>query len=234
MDRPMYARALERVTGRPIEALGFASPVPMARVSGDGHGGHDVAPSADGVPAAGGRPGTAAAAGRGSFSGVWLSRYEYYSSSRENTRTGLHYVVILQHGGRLTVRSLPGSSGSPLSMDLEADGNVLTGTWSEQTAPDGYYQGARYHGAVQLLVEPTGRRMAGKWVGIGKDFDVNTGPWEPVFRDASTAKATLDAYNRPPEEQPEQAGGAAAVNGAGRGCRPCRWRGGCRRGGRRR
>lgn len=26
-----------------------------------------------------------------------------------------------------------------------------------------------------MLVEPTGRRMAGKWVGFGKDFDVNTG-----------------------------------------------------------
>ena len=40
--------------------------------------------------------------------------------------------------------------------------------------------------------------MAGKWVGFGKDFDVNTGPWELVFQDASTTKATVDRYQRLP------------------------------------
>ncbi|GFH36571.1 hypothetical protein SCWH03_28010 [Streptomyces pacificus] len=79
------------------------------------------------------------------------------------------------------------------------DGHVATGTWTEQTATDGYYRGARYHGAIQLLVEPTGRRMTGKWVGFGKEFDVNSGPWELVFQDASTTKATLEAYNRRPD-----------------------------------
>jgi hypothetical protein len=104
-------------------------------------------------------------------------------------------VVVLQHGNRLTVRSLPGSADSTVTMDLTLAGNVLTGTWVEQTEAEGYYLGARYHGAIQLLAEPTGRRLAGKWVGFGKDMDVNTGPWELVFRDASTNKATLDQYN---------------------------------------
>ena len=63
---------------------------------------------------------------------------------------------------------------------------------------DGYYRGARYHGAIQLLVEPTGRRLAGKWVGFGKQMDVNTGPWELTFQDASTSKATLARYDQPP------------------------------------
>ncbi|SDM56528.1 DNA-binding protein [Streptomyces wuyuanensis] len=129
---------------------------------------------------------------------MWLSRYEHFSSGRDASYTGQHYVVVLQHGNRLTVRSLPGSSDSPLAMDLEVDGHVATGTWTEQTAADGYYRGARYHGAIQLLVEPTGRRMTGKWVGFGKEFDVNSGPWELVFQDASTTKATLEAYNRRP------------------------------------
>ncbi|CQR63995.1 Conserved Hypothetical Protein [Streptomyces leeuwenhoekii] len=79
------------------------------------------------------------------------------------------------------------------------EGNTVTGTWTEQTAPDGYYRGARYFGALQMLVEPTGRRMAGKWVGFGKEFDVNTGPWELRLMDTSTSKATLEAYSRPPE-----------------------------------
>lgn len=59
--------------------------------------------------------------------------------------------------------------------------------------------GARCFGALQMLVEPTGRRMAGKWVGFGKEFDVNTGPWRLEFIDADTGKATITKYNRVPE-----------------------------------
>jgi len=50
--RPVYARALEAVTGLPIETLGFAMPVGQARVSEDGQGGHDVE-----APPLGGRSG---------------------------------------------------------------------------------------------------------------------------------------------------------------------------------
>ncbi|MDJ0345420.1 helix-turn-helix transcriptional regulator [Streptomyces sp. H10-C2] len=195
--RPVYARALEAVTGLPIESLGFTLAMPQARVSDDGHGGHDMEPSPAGIAAASASPAPQTGP-RGNHSGVWLSRYEYFSSGRDGSFKGQHYVVLLQHGKRLTARSLPGSSDSPLTMDLELDGNVITGTWTEQTAREGYYQGARYHGAIQLLAEPTGRRMSGKWVGFGKEFDVNTGPWELIFQDASTSKATLQAYNRRP------------------------------------
>ncbi|MFF9647885.1 helix-turn-helix domain-containing protein [Streptomyces sp. NPDC014622] len=196
--RPVYARALESVTGMPIEHLGFPSPVPTAHVSDDGTGGHDVAPSSTGVRPASPAARTEPSASRGPYSGVWLSRYEYFSSGRGETYTGLHYVVVLQHASRLTVRSLPGSSDSILTMDLELDGAVVTGTWTEQTASDGYYNGARYHGAIQMLIEPTGRRIAGKWLGYGKDFEINSGPWELIFQAASTSKATLEEYDRRP------------------------------------
>ncbi|WP_329176586.1 helix-turn-helix domain-containing protein [Streptomyces sp. NBC_01477] len=196
--RPAYARALETVTGLPIETLGFIPAVPQARVSDDGRGGLDLGDSSTGTGTTRGTP-TAQPVPRGNYSGVWLSRYEYVSSSRgRQVFTGLHYVVILQHAGRLTIRSLPGSSDSPLTMDLTVDGNVVTGTWVEQTAEDGHYRGARYHGAIQLLAEPTGRRLTGKWVGFGTEMDVNTGPWDLIFQDASTNKATLDAYNHRP------------------------------------
>ncbi|MFH8348418.1 XRE family transcriptional regulator [Streptomyces sp. NPDC018045] len=202
VPRPVYVRALEKVTGLPIESLGFALSV-MARVRDDGAGGHDVTPGADGVAAASGDAESAArTTGRAHYAGVWLSRYEFYSSGRGQTHTGAHYVVLVQHGDRLTGRSLPGASShpdSPLSLDLTVDGNVVTGTWVEQTATGDYYAGARYHGALQLLAEPTGRRMAGKWVGFGKDFDVNTGPWELIFKDASTSKETVGRYSRRPE-----------------------------------
>lgn len=195
--RPIYARALEALTGLPIESLGFTMPVPHARISSESSGAHDAEPPATGIAPATGS--TAQTTARGNYSGVWLSRYEYYSSSREAAFTGLHYVVLLQHGDRLTVRSLPGSAEGSLTMDLTVDGNVITGTWVEQTSPTGYYRGARYHGAIQLLAEPTGRRLVGKWVGFGREMDVNTGPWELVFQDASTNQATLAQYNRRPE-----------------------------------
>ncbi|NLU75761.1 XRE family transcriptional regulator [Streptomyces sp. HNM0575] len=200
--RPLYTRALESVTGLPVESLGFQVPVPMARVTSDGRGGHDMDHSTDGVTAAVGAPRSAPSTAAENYSGIWLSRYEFFSSGREATFKGAHFVVLLQHGSQLKGHSLEGASlnpDSPLSLDLRIDRNVVTGTWAEQTATDGYYRGARYHGAIQLLVEPTGRRMVGKWVGFGKDMDVNTGPWELVFQDASTAKETLEAYSRAPE-----------------------------------
>lgn len=194
--RQAYARALEQVTGLPFASLGFSVHVP-----GHDTGGGEVA-GAVGDDAPVGLPVTRPAA-RANFSGIWLSRYEYYSSGRAATLAGLHYVVILQHDDRLTVRSLPQGSlnpDSPLTMDLTMDGNVVTGTWVEQTAVESYYRGARYHGAIQLLVDPSGRRMVGKWVGFGSQMDINSGPWELVFQDASTAKAAMDRYNRPPDK----------------------------------
>jgi hypothetical protein len=41
--------------------------------------------------------------------------------------------------------------------------------------------------------------MAGKWVGFGKDFDMNTGPWELRLQDTSTNQATIAKYSRRPE-----------------------------------
>ena len=199
--RPVYARALERVTGRPVEALGFSLPVPVARVHEDGAGGHDTSPDLQGVAAAH-NAGTAAQAAPGSLTGVWLSRYEFFSSGREQVFESKHHVLVVERGERLTVESLPSAStftGSSLSLDLARTGNVVTGSWREQTGTDGYYRGAVYHGALQMLVELTGRRMAGKWVGFGKDFDVNTGPWELRFLVAGTSKAALEQYAVPPE-----------------------------------
>lgn len=187
LPSPASARALEMTLGQPMDALGFGATDPGQ-------------PAAD-LPA---RPVSPAPrpAPRGILTGIWLSRYEYYSSGRGQHLTGLHYVLLLQHDNRLAVNSLPHGSAnpdSPLTMDLTVDGNVVTGTWREQTAVDGYYRGATYHGTIQLIVDPTCRRMTGKWLGFGSEGEINDGPWELVFQDASTSKATVAAYDRPPE-----------------------------------
>lgn len=51
----------------------------------------------------------------------------------------------------------------------------------------------------QLAREQLRLTLAGKWVGFGRDFDVNTGPWELRLMDADTGKVTLAKYDRPPE-----------------------------------
>ncbi|SDT06470.1 hypothetical protein SAMN05216371_1210 [Streptomyces sp. TLI_053] len=199
--RPVYLRALEAVTKLSADQLGFESThLPPSRVTDDGAGGHDMTrdqPSR--------RPASAPAAAGDDYSGIWLSHYEFFSSSRANTFAGLHHVLLEHHGNRITATSLPGASSnpdSPLTLDLTVDRNVVTGTWTEQTADAGYYRGARYHGAIQLLVDPTGRHMAGKWVGFGKEFDVNTGPWELRLLDRSTADEVLRRYSVAPDSPP--------------------------------
>jgi hypothetical protein len=180
------------VTSLPIAQLGFDVPrLPEPRP--DGHGGYDLRTSSDPLTASSGQP--------AGYSGVWLSRYEYYSSSRRESLADLRYVVVLQHGDRLTARGLPGASASQLTMDLTVDAAVITGTWVEQTEPCGQYRGARHHGAIQLLAD-TGRRPSGKWIGFGKDLEINSGPWNwrswtPTSRatlsgTASTRPATTD------------------------------------------
>jgi hypothetical protein len=57
--------------------------------------------------------------------------------------------------------------------------------------------GAVYHGAIQLLLEPTGRRMTGRWVGFGRDFDLNTGPWSLELVTSSVTDETMTEYSRP-------------------------------------
>ena len=143
-----------------------------------------------------------AQAAHSDFSGIWLSRYEFYSSSREQTFTGAHHLLLLQTGDRITGRSVSPNSLDPqssMSLDLTVDRNIITGTWRERTGEEGFYRGATYYGALQMLAEPTGRRISGKWIGFGKDFDVNTGPWELVFLDASTAPGTVERYSSAPE-----------------------------------
>jgi hypothetical protein len=137
-------------------------------------------------------------AAEGPLSGIWLSRYEYRSSSRDRVFTGLHYALVIQHGTRLQVRSIPESAGSRMMIDMTVNGQVLTGTWTERTDPDGYYHGAVYHGAIQMLAEPTGRKMAGKWVGFGHNFELNTGPWTLELVSADTGTEAIAAYSTPP------------------------------------
>ena len=137
-------------------------------------------------------------AAQGPLSGIWLSRYEYVSSGRGGeTFASEHYAVLIQYGSNLQVRSLPESTPSQVRMDLTANGQVMTGTWSERTSPLGYYEGSVYHGACQMLLDPTAHRMTGSWVGFGREFDVNTGPWSLKLVANSAGREAMERWNKP-------------------------------------
>jgi len=190
--QPAQVRKLQATLGLPVEQLGFPADK-NAMVVEDGRGGHDLEVRFPPISTAPARPPAS------DYSGIWLSRYEYFSSSREETFSSLHHVVLQQDGGTASVRSLPGSSTSTLGLDLTIDGVVLTGTWVEDTDKTGYYRGKRYVGGIQLVADPSGSRLAGKWVGHGKDGEVNTGPWRLDYL-APATKATIAEYDRPPND----------------------------------
>lgn len=131
--------------------------------------------------------------------GVWHSYYTYESTGRGSI-TRHHYVVVRREGDRLSVESLPGSNDSPVSLSLALQGPIATGTWTEHTAVDGYYEGAVYHGALQLILDSAGSSMTGKWVGFDKESQVDSGPWTLDLVDTATDEATLERYNRSPVE----------------------------------
>lgn len=100
-------------------------------------------------------------------SGIYLSVYEYPSSGRDSTFTGKHFVMVVQRGAKPAIRPVP-APASQLSMDLSANGRILTGTRAEQTRGDGPCRGAVYTGAIQMIEDdnPVPRRFAGKWAGV--------------------------------------------------------------------
>jgi transcriptional regulator with XRE-family HTH domain len=128
------------------------------------------------------------------LSGVWRSEYSYYSTGRGREFSSVHYVVLRQDGDSLSVTSLPHSTGSELSMSLSLDGMTATGSWEERTSPTGYYKGAEYRGAMQLLVSPSGGLLTGRWLGFGKNFQINNGDWELRLETRSLDQPTLTSY----------------------------------------
>jgi hypothetical protein len=119
------------------------------------------------------------------FSGIWHSKYEYPSSSREGRFVGEHYVKAFQRNHGLVFESVreaeENKSYLVVKLTIDDTENVATGTWQETTDPEGHYKGSTYHGSIQLIIDEDKQAMRGKWLGFGKNRDINTGPWEFTY-----------------------------------------------------
>ena len=137
------------------------------------------------------------AAATGPLGGIWLSEYRYPSAGR-GEQSSRHYMILRQHGAALTARSVP-ASRSEVSVNLTVNGQVATGSWTERTDPEGHYEGAVYHGAIQLLISEDGRRLDGMWAGFGSVGEVNSGPWTFTLVDEQATPEAVERWNRVPE-----------------------------------
>lgn len=117
------------------------------------------------------------------FFGVWRSKYEYHSNSRNKTFQDEHIVRVHRKGNTLVFESIPDRNASYLFIRLSIDGNIATGTWQEVTDKNGYYGGATYYGTIQLVISEDAKHMSGKWAGFDKSMKVNVGPWELTYED---------------------------------------------------
>ncbi len=126
--------------------------------------------------------------------GIWKSSYKYPSSGRGQELEGQHYVRAHKKDNHLIFESAAETSTSYLIVRLSIEDHIATGSWQEQTEQDGYYKGAIYYGAIQLVVSDDGKSMKGKWVGFGKDMEVNVGPWELSYVGASLPKDALSEH----------------------------------------
>lgn len=110
------------------------------------------------------------------LTGLWKSRYFYH----DQTATSQHVVRLKPAAGEYIGTSEPQADGSQLTLRLKYDPGMrtLTGTWHETTSLTGAYKGKAFHGALQLILDGTGTKAAGKWVGFNSSHQkVNDGDW---------------------------------------------------------
>src|ERR1700733_829378 len=87
------------------------------------------------------------------ITGIWHSTYTYTSSSRPGEFKTEQYLRLHRQGEHFIFESFPRQGESYIHIRLTLDGAIATGSWSEETDPNGYYKGAVYSGAIQLVVD---------------------------------------------------------------------------------
>jgi hypothetical protein len=117
------------------------------------------------------------------LSGTWHSCYWYPSNNHEGEDTSEYEVVAELAGNQLILQSTPTDSGAYIFIRLHVDGIYAAGSWTENTEPGGDFAGMVYGGVMQLIISEDRKKMAGKWVGTGRDLekqrpDIYEGRWE--------------------------------------------------------
>lgn len=112
------------------------------------------------------------------FSGMWRVTYWYPSNDRpgEEESTG-YYCEARQRGDKVVFESVA-ERPDHMVVNVTVDHSLVTGNWTENTDPNGEFEGIEYSGALQLLVKDNGARLDGKWVGVGRE-KLEDGSYQP-------------------------------------------------------
>ena len=111
------------------------------------------------------------AAVKNSFTGIWHYRKWYPNTKNGGREDSIEfYVRIDRNADGYILHSLSGMGeqpGSYMEARFTVDDQVATGTYLENAAPEGEWEGMVYRGAFQLLFFEDGNYLEGKWVGLG-------------------------------------------------------------------
>lgn len=135
------------------------------------------------------------------FSGIWLSSYSFHNDARNFDGRSEHYVRIFKNGDDLVVESVPGLNAAYVILRLHVAGNLATGSWQEETAPEGYFKGAIYSGALQLLIADDKKSMKGKWVAFTSSGGVKSNDWELTYIDEKLPEDTAPIQTERPDDK---------------------------------
>lgn len=104
------------------------------------------------------------------FTGTWNVTFWYPSNDHEGEDMSSFVSDAYQTKNKLVFQSRPlADSEAHLTVNLTVDGAIATGSWYENTDPNGKFEGMIYTGAMQLLVSDDGDKFEGQWVGVGRE-----------------------------------------------------------------
>ena len=116
------------------------------------------------------------------FTGTWKCSYWFPSNRKPGTEEASTYTgKFHKKGSELVYESEPNDEGSYMFVRMTLDGDLITGNWHEHTSPDGEFEGTVYSGAFQALIDKAGKKVEGKWAGIGQERGkrkIYTGRWQ--------------------------------------------------------
>jgi hypothetical protein len=121
--------------------------------------------------------------------GLWYSSYSFVSS-RTRQRTDTTQLMLIRQFGPYVVGKCLWSSGAHRHFITgRTQGHILTGRWRNVA------EGAKHHGVLQLLIDPDGTHLHGKWLGYDARNHIQHADWEFTLaaRDYKADRETLIA-----------------------------------------
>lgn len=110
------------------------------------------------------------------ITGRWHSHYEYPQGSDNTPQSSEHTISFVRTDG-LWVGTSEQSDGSTVTISLTSEGNIFSGNWKEETAPEGHYQRRTFSGVLQLALNEHGTELKGFWLGPSSTGIIKAGSW---------------------------------------------------------